>query len=99
MAKGGNTWCKKLMAKSKRHNLGKKLGTFQRLSLASTLDQEIKAKPREFIAPVKAGYVPMRASGVRKGCRLKASVREKLYGAARAEARDALVAALRQPRV
>ena len=78
MASSGNTWCKKLMAKSKRYALRHTKKRF-----ASDLEQNKNIKTvREYHAPVLASYVPKRRGS---GCRLSHEKRALIL--AKAEAR------------
>ena len=90
MAKSSNTWCKKLMAKGKKHALGVKLGTFKPHSLTTSQDAaEAIKKTREFFAPVKTSYVPKRRGS---GSRLSPLIRAQVN--ARHEARREFFAAI-----
>lgn len=67
MASKSNTWCKKLMAKGKKHALGVKLGTFKKHSLGTSQDVTGAVKlVRKFNAPMVVNYIPKRrGSGAR----------------------------------
>lgn len=90
MASKGSTWCKKLMARGKKHSLGLKLGTYKPLSLATSQDATVELKKvRTFNAPMVVGYVPKRRGS---GCRL--SHEKRLLVLERCEKRAAFFAGL-----
>ena len=93
MASGGNTWFKKLRTKSKKHGLAQSKGSFQRRSLASTLDAEKDLGPKvpKLIEKVSPDYRPGKLKGG-SGCKLNQATRELL--AARREARAGFLRSL-----
>lgn len=60
MASSGNTWQKKLMAKARKHYLTSK-GVRPRHAL--DVAPAAVNKSRDYLAPVKAGYVPAKPRG------------------------------------
>ena len=87
MASSGNTWFKKLRAIDKRNGLALSKGSYQRRSLASTLDADKDHGPKvpKLIEKVGAHYKPGRLKGG-SGCKLNQATRELL--AARRELRE-----------
>jgi hypothetical protein len=93
MASGGNTWFKKLRAIDKRNGLAHSKGSFQRRSLASTLDADKDLGPKvpKLIEKVGAHYKPGRLKGG-SGCKLNQATRDLI--AARREGRAAFLRSL-----
>jgi hypothetical protein len=90
MASGANTWFKKLRAIDKRNGLALSKGSFQRRSLASTLDADKPDVPKipKLIEKVGAHYKPGKLKGG-SGCKLNQATRDLI--AARREARGAFL--------
>jgi len=93
MASSGNTWFKKLRTKSKKYGVAQSRGTYQRLSLSSTLDAGFNepskpAKP-DRIEKVGAHYKPGKLRGG-SGCKLNQATRDIIN--ARRALREAFLA-------